>query len=90
MNSIDAVTIKCSICGNMFSICHSCWRGQKFCSLECRTINKRHKKRIAQRKYATSKRGQENGRIRQRRRYYKLKDTNSFPEEDKSSGNLPH
>lgn len=89
MNSIDAVTIKCPICGNLFSICHSCWRGQKFCSFECRTVNKRQKKRIAQRKYAATKRGQENGRVRQRRRYYKLKDNLVFPE-DKSSKNLPH
>lgn len=88
MNLIDAVTVKCAICGNMFSVCHSCWRGQKFCSSECRLINTRQKKRIAQRKYAATKRGLENGRARQRRRYNKSKDLENFPEEN--SGNLPH
>ena len=88
MNLIDAVTVKCSICGNMFSICHSCWRGQKFCSSECRSTNNRQKKRIAQRKYAATKRGLENGRVRQRRRYNKSKDKEIYP--DQSFKNLPH
>lgn len=83
MNLIDAVTIKCSICGCIFSICHSCWRGQKFCSDDCKLINKRQKKRISQRKYAATKRGLENGRVRQRRRYNKLKS-------EEESKNFPH
>lgn len=88
MNPIDAVTVQCAICGSMFSICHSCWRGQKFCSSECRQINTRQKKRIAQRKYAATNRGLENGRVRQRRRYNKSKDKENFPEQ--SFRNLPH
>jgi hypothetical protein len=75
---IDAITSKCVVCGQMFSICRSCWRGQKCCSKDCSAINYRNNRRSVQRRYAASKKGLENGRVRQRRRYVKVKSKESF------------
>lgn len=79
---VDAITSKCIVCGQMFSICRSCWRGQKCCSKDCSLINHRNKRKAIQKRYAASKKGLENGRVRQQRRYIKnnkIKSNESFP-----------
>jgi hypothetical protein len=75
---IDAITSKCIVCGQMFSVCRSCWRGQKCCSKECSRQNYLLNKRAYQKRYAESKKGLENGRIRSRRRYSKSNTSSSI------------
>jgi hypothetical protein len=75
---VDAITFKCIVCDQMFSICRSCWRGQKCCSKDCSAINYRSKRKAIQKRYAASKKGLESGRGRQRRRYGKIKSKESF------------
>lgn len=80
---IDAVTCRCVSCGQMFSVCRSCWRGQKTCSKECSRENQLRRRRESQRKYSKTDKGLENGRVRQRRRYKKSQD-------EKPVWRLPH
>lgn len=69
----DAISLVCVECGQSFSICRSCWRGQKCCSKTCSVVHRLKKSRFYQKKYASSEKGLENGRIRQVRRYEKIK-----------------
>ncbi len=70
---IDAIALTCVECGQDFSICRSCWRGQKCCSKVCSESLRFKKRRSYQKKYASSQKGLENGRVRQARRYEKIK-----------------
>jgi len=70
---IDAITLNCIECGQIFSICRSCWRGQKCCSKGCSESLRKKKSRSYQKKYSSSDKGLENGRSRQARRYEKIK-----------------
>ena len=76
MNSeqlVEAVTRLCIECGEGFSICRSCWRNQKCCSKECSKSLKNRRQRERQKKYQLTEKGLEFGRLRQRRRYEKIK-----------------
>ena len=64
----EGLALTCIICDQSFSICKSCWRGQKCCSKECSK-----QLRDRQRKYQATEKGLEFGRLRQRRRYEKIK-----------------
>jgi len=70
---LDAITFCCSECGQELSICRSCWRGQKYCGETCRVSARRKQRRQIQKKYSGTDRGLESGRIRQQRRYEKIK-----------------
>lgn len=70
---IDAIALVCAECGQSFSICRSCWRGQKCCSKECSQDLRNKNQRERQRKYQSTENGIEFGRLRQRKRYEKLK-----------------
>jgi hypothetical protein len=70
---VEGITLKCLVCGVDFSICRSCWRGQKYCSKICSKESELIKNRIHQKTYSNSDKGLANGRLRQRRRYKKLK-----------------
>ena len=80
---IDAITSKCIVCGHMFSVCRSCWRGQKTCSKECSRENYLRRRRLTQKRYSKTVTGLESGRVRQRRRYKKSGS-------DDPPWNLPH
>ena len=70
---IEGITLTCVECGQSFSICKSCQRGQKCCSKEC-SKQLRNKSQIErQRKYQATEKSLEFGRLRQRRRYEKIK-----------------
>lgn len=75
--AIEAIKLTCLICSTDFSVCRSCWRGQKCCSKECSLILKNKNQRARQRKYQATEKGLEFGRLRQRRRYNKNKLTKS-------------
>ena len=67
----NAVEINCTECGHLFSICSSCWRGQKYCSEPCQKNSRLKQRRISQSKYQKTEKGLESGRLRQSRRYQK-------------------
>ena len=54
-------------CRAMFMICVSCDRGQRYCTPECRNIERLRQRREAQRRYQRSEQGREAHRCRQRR-----------------------
>ena len=69
---LDAITLNCAVCGQSFSICSSCWRGQKTCSSNCSKGLRKLKSRDYQKRYSSSDKGLESGRVRQARRYKKI------------------
>jgi hypothetical protein len=70
---LDAITFSCAECGQELSICKSCWRGQKYCGEFCRIKARRKQRCEIQKRYSSTDRGLESGRIRQQRRYEKIK-----------------
>jgi hypothetical protein len=70
---IDAIALNCAVCGQDFSICKSCWRNQKCCSKACSLELKHRRDRSKQKRYASTEKGLEFGRLRQQRRYEKIK-----------------
>ena len=73
LDLIDAITLSCVECGQSFSVCRSCWRGQKCCSVVCSKNLRKKKNRSYQKKYSASGKGLVSGRVRQARRYEKMK-----------------
>lgn len=73
IEAVDAITLVCIECRQTFSICKSCWRGQKCCSKTCSLELRKKKSRSYQKKYSASDKGLSNGRTRQARRYEKIK-----------------
>lgn len=63
----EGIQRKCFCCGNIFFVCKSCWRGQRYCSIECRQKSRKEKLRIYQKKYNRSTKGRESNRLRQQR-----------------------
>ena len=51
--------IYCRCCGCIFYICQRCYRGQVYCSKQCRLAGYRENKRKAQKKYQNSIKGKE-------------------------------
>lgn len=70
---VNAVEVTCAECGHVFSICSSCWRGQKYCTTSCQQSSRLKQRRTAQAKYQKTEKGLEYGRLRQSRRYEKNK-----------------
>jgi hypothetical protein len=70
---VNAVEVTCSECGQIFSICSSCWRGQKYCTKQCQLSSRLKQRRINQSRYQKTEKGLEFGRLRQARRYNKIK-----------------
>ena len=63
----EGIQRKCFACQNIFFVCKGCWRGQRYCSVECRQKSRREKLRIYQKKYSRSLKGRESNRLRQQR-----------------------
>jgi len=69
-------------CGEMFFICLSCYRGQTYCSTECRQKARREQLRQANRRYQRSLEARLDHRDRQReyrRRAFLPRDRSIFP-----------
>ena len=60
--------IHCRWCGLTFYVCRSCWRGQAYCSDECRIAGYKKHHREAQRKYRQSQKGKKVHREAENRR----------------------
>ncbi len=59
--------ISCKDCGISFYICKSCYRGQVYCSEECRKKGYQKTRRTAQKKYLRSPEAREDHREAQQR-----------------------
>ncbi len=57
--------ISCAFCLEVFVICHSCYRGQKYCSVPCRSTFKRQRRNEASRRYQDSDVGRRRHTLRQ-------------------------
>ena len=62
-----AVEFKCVCCGKLARVCRSCWRNQRYCSIECKKLGQRELKRRSQQKWRASKAGTESHRRAQQR-----------------------
>lgn len=55
--TLEAFTITCRQCNQIFDTCKSCYRGQVYCSLNCRHLGYDARRRIARKKHAQSPEG---------------------------------
>lgn len=68
MGVVFLKAIECRLCGQLFFICQSCWRGHAYCSDTCRNISCLNAKRKRQQKYRRTPKGRKNHRQAERRR----------------------
>ena len=54
MNNIVGLVLSCLCCQKYFVICKSCYRGQKYCSTECKNIGYAFNKKKARDKFESS------------------------------------
>ncbi len=59
------VDIRCLSCENIFTICSSCYRGQRYCSAACRYKNYTKLAKMRAHRYRKTIKGMLNGRRRQ-------------------------
>jgi hypothetical protein len=62
------IEVCCHWCGRRFYVCRRCWRGQAYCSEECRELGKRRVHREAQRRYRQTPKGKRAHRQGENRR----------------------
>lgn len=72
MGGVFSRKITCRWCGNTFYICHSCWRGQGYCSDACRIQGYRRDRQKRQRKYRRSEKGKKTHRKNENNRKKRL------------------
>lgn len=77
--------IRCRWCGKIFCVCQSCWRGQAYCSRECRSAAKRKVHREAQRRYRRKEEGKKAHREAENLRRMGLRKKNKPIVDDPSS-----
>ena len=68
MEEIPLIEIECNHCHQPFTLCQSCYHGNRYCSDRCKTTAQRKSHREAQRKYRKTAKGQETHRKAERRR----------------------
>ena len=61
------VILICAGCGERFSICENCFRGQSYCGVQCRTAARQESLRRAGEKYQRSREGRRGHADRQKR-----------------------
>jgi hypothetical protein len=79
------VEVRCRWCGLRFCVCRGCWRGQAYCSGECRILARRHNHREAQRRYRQTPRGKKAHREAENRRRHGIGKKNEKNMDDPSS-----
>ena len=62
------ISVFCRWCNAGFCVCRRCWRGQAYCSNECRKAAKRKSHREAQRRYRQTEKGKKAHRLAENRR----------------------
>ena len=69
--ALAGIEITCPTCQKKWIICKKCYRGNKYCTSHCQVVGNKEKRKLAQIKYARSRKGQLNQSKRQRK--YRLK-----------------
>lgn len=64
--------ILCARCGRGFYVCQTCWRGQHYCSGECRAAARRDARHATQRRYRRTEKGKKAHREAEKRRRVSL------------------
>ncbi len=82
------IKIECRWCHLLFCICRRCFRGQAYCSDECRIAGKRRSHRESQRRYRQSPKGKKAHREAENRRRYGLSQENQKKMDDGTSTGL--
>ncbi len=68
LEMLNGVQIICACCGAFFGVCRWCYRGQVYCSNECRISGYGERRREAQRKYRQKEKGKKQHREAEARR----------------------
>ena len=84
-----SLQLQCRWCDVMFCVCRCCFRGQAYCSDECRLSGKRKNHCKAQRKYRQTEKGKKAHRVAENRRRHGLSQKNPKNMDDPSSTVLP-
>jgi len=82
------IKIECRWCHLFFCICRRCFRGQAYCSDECRIAGKRRAHRESQRRYRQSPKGKKAHREAENRRRYGLSQKSQKKMDDGTSTGL--
>ncbi len=83
------VQIECRWCHLLFCVCRRCFRGQAYCSDECRIAGRRKNHREAQRRYRQTLKGKKAHCEAENRRRHGLSRKNEKKMDDPSSTRLP-
>ena len=83
------VRIECGWCHLIFCVCRRCFRGQSYCSDECRIAGRRKSHREAQRRYRQTPKGRKKHSEAENRRRHGLSRKNEKNMDDPSSTVLP-
>ena len=83
------IGVQCRWCGLFFCICRSCWRGQTYCSDECRIAGKLKRQSEAQRQYRQTPKGKKAHREAENRRRHRISKKSQKNMDDASTTVLP-
>ena len=82
------VEVCCRWCGKRVYVCRRCWRGQAYCSEECRRLGRGRVHREAQRRYRQTSKGKKAHRQGENRRRHGWSKKNEKKMDDPSSRGL--
>lgn len=82
------VEVCCRWCKASFCVCRRCWRGQAYCSEECRRLGRGRVHREAQRRYRQTLKGKKAHRQAENRRRHGWSKKNEKKMDDPSSKEL--
>jgi len=83
------VEVCCHWCKARFYVCRRCWRGQAYCSEECRRLGRGRVHREAQQHYRQTPKGKKAHRQAENRRRHGWSKENGKKMDDPSSKGLP-
>jgi len=66
----------CRCCGTFFNICRACFRGQAYCSEECRISRQRQLNREAQKRYRQTEKGKKSHQEAEKQRRIRRRSKN--------------
>jgi hypothetical protein len=82
------IEVCCRWCKVRFCVCQRCWRGQAYCSEECRRLGRQRVHREAQRRYRQTPKGKKAHRQGENRRRHGWSKKNEKKMDDPSSRGL--
>jgi len=89
---LKLISVFCCWCGAAFHVCRSCWRGQKYCSDDCRKAANLKSHRESQRRYRQTEKGKKAHRFSENRRRERKKESDPKNMDDKATtlpSNMP-